>query len=124
MVEAMIQMNVRIDPTLKRTGDRVLEIHGVTPSQAIRGLYESLSDGGKRANKALEVVSSRTQAMDEGKAKIEQEIQAIRDIRSSVLGFYEKIGFAGYDEGERPSDKELLEDALWERMQEKGMVSA
>lgn len=37
------QMNTRIEAALKRQGDAVLERFGITPSQAIRGLWRYLS---------------------------------------------------------------------------------
>ena len=39
-MEAMQQMNVRIPAELKREGDRRLSEMGLTPSQAVRRLYE------------------------------------------------------------------------------------
>ena len=37
------QMNTRIERALKAQGDTVLERHGITPSQAIRSLWEYLA---------------------------------------------------------------------------------
>ncbi len=36
----VVQMNVRIDSTLKQQGDRILQQQGFTPSQATRRLWE------------------------------------------------------------------------------------
>lgn len=37
---ASVQMNMRIDATLKERGDRVLAAVGYTPTQAVRGLWD------------------------------------------------------------------------------------
>ena len=37
------QINIRMDPTLKTSGDAVLSRLGVTPSDAVRALYEYLA---------------------------------------------------------------------------------
>lgn len=36
----MGQMNVRIDDTLKKRGDRVFEAHGLTPSAVVRKIWQ------------------------------------------------------------------------------------
>ncbi len=35
----MVQMNTRIDRTLKQEGDRVFKAMGFSPSEAVRGFY-------------------------------------------------------------------------------------
>jgi addiction module RelB/DinJ family antitoxin len=41
-----VQMNIRIDETLKARGDAVFDSHGITPSQAVRSLWEYVSRAG------------------------------------------------------------------------------
>lgn len=40
------QMNVRLDPQLKEAGDAVLASLGMTPSQAVRELWQYLTENG------------------------------------------------------------------------------
>ena len=47
MTTASAQINVRLDANLKRTGDAALSSAGMTPSQAVRALWQlaaSLAD--------------------------------------------------------------------------------
>lgn len=123
-MEATVQMNVRIDPELKSAGDRVLELNGITPSQAVRTLYKNLTSDGDAAEQALRAVSEKTPSEEERRAEVERALQGIRDIHDAIRSLNERFGFKGYAEGERPTDKELLEQAIWEHYQEKGMVGA
>ena len=43
MAAAAAQLNVRIDPTLKKSGDSVLARNKLTPSDAVRGLWGYLA---------------------------------------------------------------------------------
>lgn len=124
-MEATAQMNVRIDPELKKAGDRVLELRGITPSQAVRALYRSLIGGGDRAEQAIEVVTESSPTEEERQAETDRVLQGIKDVQDSIKAFYEQIGYTGPKEGEpQLSDKELLAQAKWEQMLEKGMVRA
>ena len=42
----VVQMNVRIDSALKQRGDRILQQQGLTPSQAVRRLWEYVVEHG------------------------------------------------------------------------------
>ncbi len=41
-----VQMNVRIDPALKQRGDAIFQKQGITPSQAVRCLWEYAAEHG------------------------------------------------------------------------------
>ncbi len=41
-----VQMNVRIDPALKQRGDAIFQKQGMTPSQAVRCLWEYAAEHG------------------------------------------------------------------------------
>ena len=41
---AAVQLNIRIDPELKRRGDAVFARAGLTPSQVVRALWQAAAD--------------------------------------------------------------------------------
>lgn len=43
MASAAAQLNVRIDPALKKSGDSVLARNKITPSEAVRALWDYLT---------------------------------------------------------------------------------
>ena len=47
-ISTTAQINVRLDRALKEAGDAELARMGVSPSQIVRALWESLSRGGER----------------------------------------------------------------------------
>ena len=60
----MVQMNTRIDRTLKQEGDRVFKAMGFSPSEAVRGFYRfACSHAMDRAT--LDPVLSQTEEADE-----------------------------------------------------------
>lgn len=123
-MEATAQLNVRLDPELKKAGDHVLAKHGLTPSQAIRGLYEKLTKGGNQAETALNAICGS--APEEERAEAER---SLREARKMVYALYEQAGITEEDlermrQQPQPSAKELLEQALWERTLEKDARSA
>lgn len=58
-----IQMNVRIDRQLKEAGDTVLAHIGMTPSQAVRALWEYLVVNGCMPSKSGAALSSSDMAV-------------------------------------------------------------
>ena len=58
-----IQMNVRIDRQLKEAGDAVLAHIGMTPSQAVRALWEYLVVNGRMPSRSEAAASSSDMAV-------------------------------------------------------------
>ena len=56
MDSAVVQMNVRIDSQLKNAGDRVLERAGLSPTKAVRALWERLASFSDAPEKAVELL--------------------------------------------------------------------
>lgn len=58
-----VQMNVRIDRQLKEAGDAVLAHLGMTPSQAVRALWEYLVVNGRMPSRSGTAASSSDMAV-------------------------------------------------------------
>ena len=120
---ATAQINVRVNADLKAVGDRALEGAGYSPTRAIRTLWtfaaRNVSDL-KKLREALETLESGhsepeecagspalTEAMAKGPLIIECALR--------------EMGVESYAPSTL-SDKELLEIALAEKMEERGLL--
>ena len=73
----MVQMNTRIDRTLKQEGDRVFKAMGFSPSEAVRGFYRfACSHAMDRAT--LDPVLSQTEEADELPFRTEEPLEPLR----------------------------------------------
>lgn len=96
----MVQMNTRIDRTLKQEGDRVFKEEGFTPSEAIRAFWDyAARTGGK--SEALQTVLKEAPAEEDG---ITPQLEALRQGRAEICEAMSKLGL-----GENPV---LFEDGL------------
>lgn len=119
------QMNIRIDSTLKAEGDSVFASLGMSPSEAVRALYETavryrydvaklrLLLAGKDEEKAVapDVENPKLKAVEEGRKIVEQARKRLGISEEAMQRVWETT-----------SDKELLEQALYERMVERGLA--
>lgn len=75
-----IQMNVRIDRQLKEAGDTVLAHIGMTPSQAVRALWEYLVVNGRMPSRSgVAVPSSNVPATAPVESRVTQGSHIVRD---------------------------------------------
>lgn len=96
----MVQMNTRIDRTLKQEGDRVFKEEGFTPSEAIRAFWDyAARTGGK--SEVLQTVLKEAPAEEDG---ITPQLEALRQGRAEICEAMSKLGL-----GENPV---LFEDGL------------
>lgn len=118
-----VQMNIRIDRTLKREGDAALAAAGFTPSQAVRALWEiavhlrdrpgDLADllGERVSPEAREGCSphSAEEAQDEGLRSFRE---GQRMIESMIVG----LGISTEADPSEPTLEELREQLAMERL--------
>ena len=118
-MEATVQMNVRMNRSLKESGDEALSLIGFNPSSAVRALWEKAAKRGKDLEEvaALLVPAKETPAVD---SLPEDDPSA--SVRAMILEFYESHGIDPTVVHDTRSDKEMLEEALYERMVEKGLA--
>ena len=113
---AATQMNIRIDASLKKTGDAALLAQGYTASQAIRALWEYLTTQ-KTLPPALEKLIHQEQIQD---ASQQTNARDIRNEGASLLAsFYEQIGITP-QESFSISYEELRELAAQEQREKWG----
>ena len=62
--EPTAQVNVRMDASLKAAGDEGLARAGITPSEAVRALWEAAAEGGERLENALKALLERKDGLD------------------------------------------------------------
>lgn len=122
MDSSVVQMNIRIDSQLKDAGDRVLERAGLSPTKAVRALWERLASFSDDPQKAVELLSpsegasaSSIEAERARKLRVAQEATQI--VARSLAGQGIDVSSVADD---TPYD-ELRERALMERLRERGL---
>lgn len=116
---ATAQINVRIDRELKEAGDRELERLGITPSQAVRALWEKFSEGGRGSEDARRALIGMGRAAGAGTAQ-KAKLAALDRFGASQRSFTQMLEDAGIDPYtfEAMEDEEVLE-ARYEHLLEK-----
>lgn len=114
---ATAQLNVRMDTELKASGDAALASLGVTPSEAVRGLWRLAAEHEGRPD-ALQVLLFPDQAASEQDARVQDRERKLA-LATAGLELYpsmcEKLGAAASDGEDVPSDDELEEYAYAEK---------
>lgn len=121
-MEATAQLNARMSKSLKESGDEALALIGFSPTQAVRALWEKAARRGKDLEEVKIMLGG---ASGEGMREDFTEDDVIAESWTVVEKTMESFGL-DYRSRKRPedmpSDKELLEQALYERMVERGLV--
>jgi addiction module RelB/DinJ family antitoxin len=103
------QMNVRLDAGLKAQGDDVFQRNGITPSQAVRGMWEYVAQTGKLPD----FLRPRDDQSD-----IERKCRLVRESRGLAL----KLAYPGLNlqgmgvDSNRLEHREVLMDDMYEEM--------
>ena len=117
-MEATAQLNARMSKSLKESGDEALALIGFSPTQAVRALWEKASRRGKDLEE-VEALLRGVGAEEEPVTAPDASLQAMWDYMDEV---YRSLGIDPTVKYDMPSDKELLEEALCERMVERGLM--
>ena len=119
-------MNVRLNSALKKRGDSALASMGYAPSAAVRAVW-TLANGGPRELDQLKETLDRGRALGLRKGGTGEE--ASGDPLDHGWGLYiaalERVGISPSAAAARDTatgDEELLEQALWERLEERGLA--
>ena len=124
MATDMVQMNTRIGRSLKERGDAAIERAGMTPSQAVRKLWEfaACNAHNPRAIQNLLEVESKDEA---ARNEAEEERARRREVVHRGANIYlEVCKQVGIDPSKFTADEtyeELRENALLERLRERGL---
>lgn len=122
MSTEMAQMNTRISRSLKERGDAALEKAGMTPSQAVRKLW----DFAARNSHNPQIIQSLFDTEDEAEKREAEEERARRRavaLKSAniVADAYERAGIEPSERTKNASYAEMREYALMERLRERGL---
>ena len=117
-MEATAQLNARMPKSLKKSGDEALALIGLSPTQAVRALWEKASRRGEDLDEVAKLLcgSGLDDRMD---GSVDDAVAESWTIAENVLASY---GLACERPDDMPDDKELLEDALRERLAERGLA--
>lgn len=118
-----VQMNIRIDRTLKREGDAALAAAGFTPSQAVRAIWKiavNLRDKPRNLADLLEGSTSKepqedcqTQPLEEAQ---DEKLQSFREGQRVISNMIAELGIPTQSDPSEPSLEELREQLAMERL--------
>ena len=117
------QVNARIDAELKAEGDAALAAAGITPTKAVRMLWQlavRYRDDPEKLLAALDPDAAEPSA-DE-LAERQRKVEAARRGANLMKEFFEERGIELRPDPEPLSYEELRELALEERMRERGLL--
>ena len=119
---ATTQLNVRMEPELKISGDAVLLEYGVSPSQIVRSLWRAVSQGGdalKRVMEVLESTSSLPEAQDIATDSVNPATRGTELFSEACL----RLGIPGISYvPDTRLWREVREEAIEERLSERGIL--
>lgn len=112
----MSQVNARMDYQLKSRGDAAFAKAGLTPTQAIRKLWQLAVHYESELHKLLSILSPKTtNNEDEAEEERRQQVlEAIDDGANLMRHFYEAAGFPWPPAKDTRSFEELKEEAYME----------
>ena len=114
MPGTMTQLNVRMPRALKDAGDAALASVGVSPSEAIRALWERASDRGEGLSQAMRLLFSPATS-----SAPEPDLPGPGIVDGALAQL--RLSFPT-DTRPSPTDNELLEASMEERLQERGLI--
>ena len=120
---AATQMNVRIDSTLKREGDEALASAGISPTEAVRALWERVVLERRNPEKVREIVKGApagAESRDEGADAVSLEgrdpaFARAMAVQRRIESRMKSLGVDVTKPWDGPSDDELLEEYMFAR---------
>ena len=118
MTAAIAQVNVRMNRELKERGDATLSLVGSSPVKIIRQLWERLAAGGDAYERIIEVLCPVQDV-----APAADPHQCVMRSTSLFWDFGTSLGkdLPEFEPDPRPTS-EILEDAEWELLKERGLA--
>ena len=123
-----VQMNVRIDATKKEAGDNAFAHIGLTPSQAVRALWEFAARNGNdpAALRTMIAELEGEQEDEEALSEKERRLKTLHEGWALMDNFRKERGLVcdiPEDDDERMAYyDELREEAYWERLEERELL--
>jgi len=116
---ATVQLNIRMDRSLKEAGDEALAQIGLNPSQAIRALWEKASRRGADLDEVSTLLCGRDKLQANDASTIDEVLSTSWTLVEDMLASY-NLTYTPIDN--MPDDSTLLEEALYERLTERGLA--
>ena len=114
---ASTQLNVRMEPELKASGDAVLLEYGVSPSHMVRLVWKAVSQGGDALKRVMEVLEDDSVTTPTGISD-----SAVRGTQLFSEAC-EQLGITGTSYvPETRLWREIREEAIEERLSERGIL--
>ena len=117
-MDNVIQMNTRIEQSLKREGDAALSLIGLNPSQAVRALWRKAARRGEdlqQVAQLLEADGAQSAQGGEAQAALAAGWELMDD-------FVASRGWTMRESDALAGDDELLEEFWEERLGERGLA--
>ncbi len=118
--QATVQLNVRMDRTLKESGDATLQERRISPSEIVRALWGKLAQRGSVAEEVLQVV------LDDDSGDANDSIERVAIAARGTQLFSEGCERLGISASSVTPDqatwKDIREDAISARLGERGVA--
>lgn len=121
MDTVVAQVNARIDIDLKAAGDAALARAGLTPTKAIRALWQRFAELADHPEKIRELVEPHGELGPDEQAEQERKLSLAREGATIVTRSLAERGVAAPEGLEELSCEELREQVLLERLRERGL---
>ena len=122
MSTEMAQMNTRISRSLKERGDAALDKAGMTPSQAVRKLWDFAARNSHNPQIIQSLFDTEDKAARSGaEEERARRAEAFRKGANIMVEAYERMGIEPSDWTKNASYEEMRDYALLERLRERGL---
>jgi len=116
MTTASAQINVRLDANLKRTGDAALSSAGMTPSQAVRALWQLAASLADRPGALQDILSpDRARAEQHEREKAARRKLGLIDQGSQLFAIARRESGIDVPKAQPTGDEELKRNAYADR---------
>lgn len=117
---ATTQLNARLDCDLKASGDEALLLIGLSPTQAVRALWEKAAKRGNDLEQVAALLSPEARKPEQSGQSRADEV--VRSGWAFMDEAYKSLGINPDAVSDLPNDKEMLENALYEKLVERGLA--
>jgi len=121
-MESTVQLNARLNRSLKQSGDEALALIGLSPTQAVRALWEKASRRGKDLEEVRDLLCGNHASAEKQRGPAPQVDETLAAGWAIIDDAYRRLGIDPSVKNDLPSDTELLEEALYERLVERGLA--
>ena len=114
------QINARLDAACKKSGDAALASIGYTPSAAIRALWSKAARRGADLQEVKRLLDGQSESANRSK------LEGLEAGRRGVFAYFEREGIPINEDWQEDgsnsiSDKDVLTEAMWARLEKRGL---